>query len=230
MSRASGTQSKPVGLWIKICGWNDSSVLETVLQQFPRPAAIGLNFFARSLRSVTPEVARAMIDRLPSDITPVGLFVDHSAQEIDSIARQLSLTTLQIHGDQTPTELLPLKDYSLIRVYRVQDESRDAIAADLAECAALGLKIFACLVEPKVAGEFGGTGQAAPWEPLRDWPAEFPPLILAGGLTPANVAEAIRIVRPWGVDVASGVERTRGAKDPALVADFIAAARSVTPF
>ena len=100
--------------------------------------------------------------------------------------------------------------------------------AALAQYAKLGVTLAACLVDASVAGAYGGTGHVAPWELLaHEWPLRpRPPMVLAGGLTAANVGAAVRVVRPWGVDVASGVEAAPGVKDPRLVRAFLEKART----
>jgi phosphoribosylanthranilate isomerase len=117
---------------------------------------------------------------------------------------------------------------SIIRVRRFDDGGIAAIASDLAACRDAGNMPHAVLVDAMTPGRYGGTGETVSWMGLADnkrW-LENTPLILAGGLTPENVAEAIRIVRPHGVDVASGVESSPGKKDPAKVRDFVAAAQA----
>ncbi len=213
-------------MWVKICGWRTEEMLAAALAAGARPDAIGLNFFAGSPRATTVEIASRVARRYSPQVEPVGLFVDQSVSSILEIAKECEIRTLQLHGDYPAPELSPLRDFRLIRVYRLPEPSLDPVAEDMAACRRAGVSPWACLVEPKVDGAFGGTGTLGPWELLRGWPADFPPLLLAGGLTPQNVTEAIRTVRPWGVDTASGVERERGMKDPALVQAFIDAARS----
>lgn len=158
--------------------------------------------------------------------------MNHSVQEVLDTCRQCSLGTAQLHGDETPEFLTSLQsanpDLKLLRAFRVDAQSGCAkIEEFLTRCGSLGVALDGCLIDSRVAGEYGGTGHTAPWDLLagqydsRRWPR----LILAGGLTPDNVADAIRIVSPAGVDVASGVESSRGVKDLNLVASFIEAAR-----
>ncbi len=227
--------------WIKICGIRDCATAEVIADH--AVAAIGLNFFARSPRSVMPTQAAEIIERLrrvfaPPGLvasalppTPVGLFVNHSIQEIDDIATQVGLTTIQLHGDESPKFLRELhernSDWKLLKAFRVSDSLRP-IAEFIAECQRLSVPLMGCLLDARVEGSFGGTGTVAPWELIAAEydKANWPPLILAGGLTPDNVAEAIRVVRPWGVDTASGVESSPGVKDATLVARFVAEATS----
>jgi len=213
-------------MWVKICGWRTEAMLEAALAAGARPDAIGLNFYAGSPRATTIEIARSIAGKYAGEFEPVGLFVEHSVAEVVDIARQVGLRTVQLHGEYPAEALAPLREVRVIRVYRLAENSLDAVEQDLKACREAGIVPWACLVEPKVDGAYGGTGAVGPWELLREWPRDFPPLLLAGGLTPRNVAEAIRVVRPWGVDTASGVEIERGRKDPLLVAEFVRVARS----
>ncbi len=219
--------------WIKICGIRDSATAIAVANH--SPSAIGLNFFANSIRSVTPTQAVEVVQRLGDSFsglppTPIGLFVNHSLEEVESIASQVGLSTIQLHGDETPTFVCELherhSDWYILKAFRVSDSLRP-IAEFVAECQRLGVPLAGCLLDARVAGSFGGTGTVAPWELIaKEYDkANWPPLILAGGLTPDNVSEAIWVVRPWGVDTAGGVESSPGAKETTLVARFITEAR-----
>ncbi len=212
-------------MWVKICGWNDPDPLRESLA-LGHPDAIGLNFFKKSPRVVNWLQARELRRLLPVSVASVGVFVNHTPTEIRKIVRDVGLTHVQLHGDESPDIVALLKEQSIIRVYRLAVPSLDPIKQDLAALAYRGVRPWACLVDAWHATEFGGTGQIAPWTALTQWKAEWPRLILAGGLTPQNVAEACRMVRPFGVDTASGVESERAKKSPQLVQDFLTAARS----
>lgn len=207
-------------MWVKICGWNDLAVLRESLTE-SRPDAIGLNFFAKSVRAVTLPQARELRICLPERVAAVGVFVNHSREEIFEAARLVGLDLIQLHGDESPEFAASLAPLSIIRVYRLKEPNLASIEADLIALKSLGVRPWACLVDAWHEHEYGGTGQTAPWTALQNWPADWPPLILAGGLTSANVAEAIQTVRPFGVDTASGVESSKGRKDPHLVREFI---------
>lgn len=215
-------------MWIKICGINDPAMIGPIAAL--RPDAVGFNFYRESKRCVTAERAAEAIRRLPAGIEPVGVFVNHTQDEIRSTCAATGITTVQLHGDQTPDFAAALTGLRVIRVYRISVKGLSCVGDDLHECRRLGLEPRACLVEPAVAGHYGGSGAMAPWDVIAaGWNrTEWPPLILAGGLTPDNVAAAAARVRPWGVDVASGVESSPGVKDPALVDRFIAAARGAS--
>ena len=213
-------------MWVKICGWNDPEVLRESLA-LGLPDAIGLNFFKKSPRVVNWLKAREMRRMLPVSVETVGVFVNHTPAEIRKLVTDVGLTHVQLHGDESPAIAWLLRDLSIIRVYRLKTPSLDPIKQDLAALAARRIRPWACLVDAWHATDYGGTGAVAPWTILSEWKAEWPRLILAGGLTPENVAEACRIVRPFGVDTASGVESAPARKSPLLVQSFLSAARSV---
>jgi phosphoribosylanthranilate isomerase len=216
-------------MWVKICGIRDVPTALEVAKL--RPDAIGLNFFAKSPRNVPVDIAAEIVRALPESVEPIGLFVNHSIAEVESTLKQTGLKTVQLHGDETPeflAELTKLRpDVQILRAYRMGEAGLAPLDEYLAVCRALGVTIRAVLVDALVAGQFGGTGQTVPWESLRSGyrRAEWPPLILAGGLTPDNIGEAIRTAEPWGVDVAGGVESAPGVKNIARVERFIAEAR-----
>lgn len=212
-------------MWIKICGIRDAETAAAV--GVLRPDAIGLNFYAKSARAVTTQQGAAITAALPSGVEPVGVFVNHSLDEIVSICDACGLRTVQLHGDEPPELIEQLRPLRVIRAIRL---GRDNATATLESAAALGeggWPVRALLVDAHVPGSYGGTGQAAPWDLLSGgWRRDWPPLILAGGLTAENVAEAVRAVCPWGIDVAGGVESSPGVKDLDQVARFIEAARN----
>jgi phosphoribosylanthranilate isomerase len=211
---------------IKICGI--TNVEDAIAAVDAGADAVGLNFYEKSPRYVAlrdaHRISVAVTDR---GAIPVGVFVNHSFEEIQHAERFSELDALQLHGDEPP-EFLSRLIPPTIRARRFEDASWTAIEADLAACRAAGRPPDALLIDAATPGQYGGTGETLPWEMLADHPRWLgdTPLILAGGLTPDNVAEAIRIVRPHGVDVASGVESAPGKKDPVKVRDFIAAARA----
>lgn len=218
-------------MWIKICGIRDVATAARIAEL--KPDAIGLNFFAKSPRCVDVETAAQISDVLPEAVQRIGLFVSHPIDEVIRTCRQCSIGTAQLHGDESPAYLADLQsampDLKLLRAFRVDSATGCSEISDyVARCEALRLPLDGCLVDSRVEGEYGGTGDTAPWDLLADQydSRRWPRLILAGGLTPENVAEAIQTTRPSGVDVASGVESTRGVKDIGLVERFIKAAQS----
>jgi phosphoribosylanthranilate isomerase len=154
-------------------------------------------------------------------VAAVGLFVDAGAGEIASTASKAGFDTIQLHGSERPEVAGEVRGagFRTVKVFRVSG------AEDLSEVDAYADAVDAYLVDSRVEGASGGTGVAAPWRIVaeRSYPR---PLILAGGLMPANVAEAIRVVRPYGVDVSSGIEASPGVKDRDLMARFMEAVRS----
>lgn len=212
-------------MWVKICGWNNPAILREALA-LCRPDAIGLNFFSKSARAVTVPQARILRECLPDEVAAVGVFVNHSREEIQETVEQVKLTHIQLHGDESPEFAASLAPSRIIRVYRLQEPNLSSIEADLNALRTLGCRPWACLVDAWDKNDYGGTGKVAPWAALQDWPSEWPPLILAGGLSSQNVGEAIRLVRPFGVDTASGVEVTKGCKDPRQVGEFVELCRS----
>jgi phosphoribosylanthranilate isomerase len=153
----------------------------------------------------------------------VGVFVAQPFRQVCALAYQLGLRGVQWHGENR--ELADPFPFALIAAFRVRDRrSLAEIMAYLDMCGTFGQKPSAILVDAFVEGQHGGTGRTAPWDLIADFKPSVP-LILAGGLTPENVGEAIRLVRPAGVDVASGVESSPGRKDPHKVRQFVASAR-----
>jgi phosphoribosylanthranilate isomerase len=207
---------------IKICG---VTTPEAARQAADAGAdAVGLNFYSQSPRYVPPARAAALVRALPAFTAPVGVFVGTPMRQACAIAFQLGLRALQTYDDAPPSE--DPFPFAHIPAFRVKDESDLArVAAFVTATSAAGRAPAAVLVDSHVAGAMGGTGHRAPWELLAGWNPGAP-LVLAGGLTPENVAEAIERVRPWGVDVASGVEIAPGVKDPDKVARFVKNVRS----
>lgn len=190
---------------------------------------VGLNFHPPSTRSIHDDRAREVLTTLEV-ATPVGLFVDRPRDEVAQRAERLGLATIQLHGEETPDDVVWLQRVGLkvVRAFRLRDEAAiAAMSAYLDRCLALGAAPDAILVDAYVAGLPGGTGRSIDDELLTSLP-RLPNLILAGGLTPENVAERVARVRPWMVDVAGGVESAPGHKEASKVAAFIRAARSVT--
>jgi len=172
--------------------------------------------FAKSPRRVTPEQAREIIRRLPPLVTTVGVFVDEDAEHMVEIRKYCGLNALQLHGGEPESFVESLKG-TIIKAARVQPSS--AIAEDAYPTATLLLDTY----NPASAG---GTGETFDWN-LAVRVAARRRIILAGGLTPDNVARAVATVKPYAVDVSSGVEKQPGRKDHAKVEHFIRRAKSV---
>jgi phosphoribosylanthranilate isomerase len=210
-------------MWTKICGILDEQTARAVAKL--GPDAIGLNFYGPSPRRVEISHAADIVNTVGSQVLPVGLFVNHSLVEIREICRQCQITTIQLHGDETPEFLSELSEFRILRAFRIGPAGLDPVFEYLEQCNWLKVPIWACLIDAAVPGQYGGSGVTVDWRRLAaEYSVEsLPPLILAGGLTADNVTDAIQTVQPWGVDVASGVEVSRGVKDLGLVEKFIRA-------
>lgn len=181
--------------------------------------ALGFVFYEKSPRHVTIEAAAELVRALPPFMQSVGLFVDAEPAFIDSVLRVVPLDLLQFHGDETPAECARY-GRPFIKAVRV---NRDT---DLLKCAADFEVARGLLLDAFVPGVPGGTGERFDWGLI---PPDLPqPVILSGGLTPDNVAEAVQRVRPWAVDVSSGVEISKGIKDAHKIAQFIANAKEAS--
>jgi phosphoribosylanthranilate isomerase len=210
-------------LRVKICGVTEPD--DAIQAAHLGADAIGLNFYPPSPRCVSLDRAEAILEVLPPFVETVGVFAAEPFSSVAvTLARLPGLHVVQWHGQNCePASACPLP---LIPAFQVRDAAGlDAITSYLARCRESGQMPVAVLVDASVPGLHGGTGKTAPWDLLADFHPEVP-LILAGGLTADNVAEAVRRVRPYAVDVASGVE-SGGRKDPAKVQRFIEAAREV---
>jgi phosphoribosylanthranilate isomerase len=211
---------------IKICGVTNVNDARAAVAA--GADALGFNFYRASKRFVGLEDARQIAGVVPNSVTKVGVFVDHSAREIQEAIEFLRPDFIQLHGDE-PEEFLvdlpaPLK---IIRAFRCGPDGLAPLASYLDACRSLGRMPDAVLLDSDAAGSFGGTGRAADWSLIAQQRSSLGdvPLVLAGGLTPANVIAAIVAVSPNAVDVASGVERQPALKDRELMSQFVAAAR-----
>lgn len=178
--------------------------------------AIGLVFYAPSLRAVSLQRAQEILLALPPFVSTVGLFVDAARGEVEALLEVLPLDLLQFHGDETPADC-----EGFGRPYMKALRVRPGL--DLHAQARLYAGAQALLLDTFVPGVPGGTGEAFDWDLVPHDLAK--PVVLAGGLTPENVGEAIRRVRPFAVDVSGGVEQARGIKDAAMIEAFIRAVR-----
>lgn len=200
---------------IKICGVRD---LDTALAAAEHGAdAIGFMFARMSVRNIEAQAARRIMDALPPFISTVGVFVNPSIEKFCDIEEECPTTFAQLHGTEDEGLVRQCGPW-LIKGVRFEMET---IADELARWDAVD-EVDAILVD----GSQGGEGLSFDWKAMAELRASIStPIIIAGGLTPENVGEAIRIIRPYGVDVSSGVERERGVKDPALIAAFCNAVR-----
>jgi phosphoribosylanthranilate isomerase len=207
---------------VKLCGFLDPAEARHALDLGVH--WIGLNFHPPSKRYLRPDLTPAFLESFPDRSALVALFVDRPVPEIIHFTTSLGLTTVQLHGQEPPSEVRALQSAGLhvIKAFRIggQDDL-DRMSSWLAE--ALPDSI---LLDAFVPGEPGGTGRLIAADLLSSLPPLPVPLILAGGLDPGTVAAAIRLARPWMVDAASGVETSPGRKCPRLVRAFLDSVRS----
>lgn len=211
---------------IKICGI--TSVADAQHAANAGADAIGLNFYSRSPRCLDLAAARSIVAALPSGFAKVGVFVNDELSRIARMADEMRLDFVQLHGDEPPAVLAQLRPRPLIRAFRLDAAGWRPIIEYIAACRNLDVLPAALLIDAHAPGLYGGTGQTVDWLTVRDRPEELAglPIILAGGLTPENVAEAIAAARPWGVDTASGVESAPGVKDAGKIDGFVREART----
>ena len=194
---------------VKICGITRVQDVQAVAGCGAH--ALGLVFYEKSPRYVTTQQAAQLAQAMPLFITAVGLFVNAEAGFVRAVLEQVPLDLLQFHGDEAP-EFCEQFSRPYIKAIRVK------AGVDLLQCAARFHTAQGLLLDAHVEGIEGGTGKVFDWTLIPPLPL---PVILSGGLQPANVAAAIKQVRPYAVDVSSGVEITKGIKDAAKIAAFI---------
>jgi phosphoribosylanthranilate isomerase len=210
--------SRPVRTRVKICGLTRAEDVRAAVDA--GADAIGLVFHPASPRAVSIEQARSLCAALPPFVTAVGLFVDAPAGCIARVLEQVPLELLQFHGEE-PADLCASFGRRWIKAIRMRP-GLDAVVAVRAYLGKSGgaAGILLDAFDPVLAG---GTGQSFEWGRIP--PDLAPSIVLAGGLTPANIADAIRAVRPFGVDVSGGVESARGIKDGAKISAFMQGVR-----
>lgn len=179
---------------------------------------LGLNFHKDSPRKVSPDLAARIVKKVPSFVPTVGVFVEQSAPEIVKIAKKVGLAGIQLHGEQTPADCESLA--SELEVFLIKSV-RVAVESDLDVLSGFKDVVQYFLLDARVDGQMGGTGQTFPWELTARAKVFGKPVFLAGGLTPENVAEAIEAAQPFAVDVASGVEKSPKRKDYEKMKTFI---------
>ena len=196
---------------IKICGI--TRVADACAAAELGADAIGLVFYRPSPRHIGVELARTIVAALPPFVTAVGLFVDPASDEVETVLRACALGALQFHGDEAP-DFCASFGLPYVKAARVRAD------ADLVQYLAPHRAAQGWLLDAYHERLYGGTGDSFDWKLIPHDLAR--PVILSGGLTPENVAAAVRQVRPWAVDVSSGVESDKGIKDAAKMAAFIA--------
>jgi len=201
-------------LFVKICGITTEE--DALVSVAMGADALGFNFVPGSVRQLSPTAARDIVRRLPAGVLAVGIFRNELPQRVVDIVNEVGLGAAQLHGRESTqdTRFIAERIQTVIKAFVAGDRSLDR----LADYGASAVLIDA--PEP-------GSGQVFDWSVL-DGRERGLPFLLAGGLNPDNVAAAITAARPWGVDVASGVESAPGRKDPTLVRSFVAAARQAS--
>lgn len=203
-------------MFVKICGITNLEDARAAVRA--GADALGFNFYHRSVRYITPRDARKIIEQLPSRVLTVGVFVNESEPEqVARLADTAGVEAVQLHGDESPAYCRELKNRFRIKALRV-DAGFTPESAARYETEAILLDAF----DKKTRG---GTGRTFDWELAGRTRKLVQKLFLAGGLSPENVAEAIRAVRPFAVDACSSLESAPGKKDASRVSSFIAAAR-----
>lgn len=198
---------------VKICGITN---LDDALVAVAAGAdALGFVFYEKSPRFINPVKAAEIILRLPPFVQTVGLFVNEETEQINWTVDYCGIDVVQLHGDETPDDCLEVKR-RVIKAFRIQNNiSIDPLNK---------YQVSGYLLDAWSPDAYGGTGRTFNWE-LAEAARQYGPVILAGGLLPENVAEAIKVVNPYAVDVSSGVESSLGKKDPQKVRAFIRVAK-----
>ncbi len=232
-SRAEGAVGPIAGRWVKICG--TTSLEDAQLAVDAGANALGF-IFAPSPRRVTPEQVAAITARLPRSIEKYGIFVDADFNQIVATVKQSGLSGVQLHSTPDPTLPLQLRAHfsaiparPRLGILQVLHFTTPTELESELEVLRQDHAVDAVLVDSRTVAAPGGTGTRFDWPSASATFRTMAPhlrLLAAGGLTPENVAEAIRTLRPWGVDVVTGVEASPGRKDPARVRAFLTAARA----
>lgn len=195
---------------VKICGI--TSLQDAKVVQGHGADAIGFILYKKSPRFIKPEKIRSITDKLTPFIAKVGVFVNTAADEINRIAAETGLTHIQLHGEETPEDAKRIK-YPVIRALHENTNLSTEIET---------WKDYQLLIDSGNVTHRGGTGRTSNWNALKETILDKP-FILAGGLNPGNIQEAIRVLRPAAVDVSSGVETAPGKKDHTLIQEFMEA-------
>lgn len=198
---------------VKVCG---NTAIETAMVAVEAGAdMLGFIMAPGTPRTVSVEQVREIVRQLPPGVDKVGVFVDRPAGEVEEVAAAVGFTVLQLHGRESWQEFGDVP-YPLVKAVRLEG----ALTASSVDWPPAGL----VLADTHAPGLLGGTGQTFPWQWVVDLSLHYR-LVLSGGLSPDNVAGAVRALRPWGVDASSRLESSPGVKDPDLVRAFVSAAR-----
>ncbi|MGZ8940601.1 MAG: phosphoribosylanthranilate isomerase [Limisphaerales bacterium] len=200
---------------VKICGLTNLDDARTAIDAGAH--ALGFIFFTGSARYITPAATARIIAQLPPFVSKVGVFVDESLDAIRQTADETGIDTIQLHGDETPDlcDALARERFKTIKAFRIKDRSSLEVLPSFSTSA--------YLLDSYVPGQLGGTGAQFNWDLAIQAATLGTPIILAGGLVPENVRDAVSKVSPYGVDVSSGVESSPGKKDHRRIRAFMAA-------
>ena len=194
---------------VKVCGM--TSLKDALVAVEGGADAVGFIFYKKSPRSVTMKTVREIVLELPPFVDTVGVFVDETAEQINKIADYCNLDIIQLHGDESPTYCKKIRR-KVIKAFRIKDmQSVKKLSS---------FQVSGFLLDTFSENLHGGTGKVFDWN-LALPAKKFGPVIMAGGLTPNNVQQAVRQIRPYGVDVCSGVESEPGIKDHKKVRAFL---------
>ena len=194
---------------VKVCGM--TSLKDALVAVEVGADAVGFIFYKKSPRSVTMKTVREIVLELPPFVDTVGVFVDETAEQVNKIADYCNLDIIQLHGDESPTYCKKIRR-KVIKAFRIKDmQSVKKIS---------NFQVSGFLLDTFSENLHGGTGKVFDWN-LALPAKKFGPVIMAGGLTPNNVQQAVRQIRPYGVDVCSGVESEPGIKDHKKVRAFL---------
>jgi phosphoribosylanthranilate isomerase len=197
---------------VKICGITNSADALAAIDAGAN--LLGFNFYEKSPRHITEAEAAKIRPQLPKKVEAVGIFVNAPPAEVAALCKSLKLDVAQLHGDEAPQTAAEVsRNVSVWKAFRVEPDFRLQTLDEYPEA-------FAFLFDAALTGQYGGTGHATDWDVARR-AAVGHRIILAGGLKVENVAAAVRIVRPYAVDVASGVESKPGKKDHGLLREFV---------
>lgn len=213
--------ARPRPIRVKICGCTDPA--DFAGWEGSAVDAVGLNFYPGSKRNLAPEDRKTVAEAIPAGLLRVGVFVNESPESIRRIAEECGLDYVQLHGDEPPEVEAALADLPIIRAIRCVNSPREAVELYFVRMlAARAEAAKTLLLDAYRPGAWGGTGATLPWAELETVFSDFPGVrwLLAGGLTPENVADAIEQAKPFGVDVAGGVESSPGRKDADTVRRF----------
>jgi phosphoribosylanthranilate isomerase len=194
---------------VKICGITNKK--DAIAACDAGADAVGFVFYEKSPRYIDPVQAGNIIKELPPFVTPVGVFVDHDFMDVINVARVTGIHFFQLHGDETPDFCANLGS-NVIKAFRVRHKKTITALPNY--------KVSAYLLDTFEVGLPGGTGKVFKWD-IAEEAKKFGRIILSGGLTPENIREAITKVKPYAVDVSSGVETEPGKKDEAKIREFI---------